>query len=65
MDCTVGAAGHSLGMLATEPTIKLIGIDQDEVALERAKYRLATYARQVTLLKGNFRHLQSLLAEVG
>ncbi|HAI52541.1 MAG: 16S rRNA (cytosine(1402)-N(4))-methyltransferase RsmH [Limnochordia bacterium] len=65
VDCTVGAAGHSLGMLATEPTIKLIGIDQDEVALERAKYRLATYARQVTLLKGNFRHLQSLLAEVG
>ncbi|HHW73191.1 MAG TPA: 16S rRNA (cytosine(1402)-N(4))-methyltransferase RsmH [Firmicutes bacterium] len=65
VDCTVGTAGHSLGMLATEPTIKLIGIDQDEAALERAKYRLATFVRQVTLVKGNFRHLRSLLEEQG
>ncbi|NLM41412.1 MAG: 16S rRNA (cytosine(1402)-N(4))-methyltransferase RsmH [Firmicutes bacterium] len=61
VDCTVGAAGHSLGMLATEPTIKLIGIDQDDAALERASYRLANYAGQVTLVKGNFRRLRSLL----
>jgi len=65
VDCTVGAAGHSLGMLATEPAIKLIGIDQDAAALERAQYRLATFARQVTLIKGNFRHLESLLLEQG
>ena len=52
VDCTVGAAGHSLGMLATEPAIKLIGIDQDAAALERAQYRLATFARQVTLIAG-------------
>ena len=65
VDCTIGAAGHSLGMLATEPTIKLVGIDQDDAALERAKYRLAAYAHQVTLIRGNFRNLQSLLQENG
>jgi 16S rRNA (cytosine1402-N4)-methyltransferase len=51
--------------LATEPTIKLVGIDQDDAALERAKYRLAAYAHQVTLIRGNFRNLQSLLQENG
>lgn len=65
VDCTVGAAGHSLGMLATEPTIRLIGIDQDDVALEKARYRLAAYTGQVTLLKGNFRHLKNLLTTQG
>ncbi|HPT83247.1 MAG TPA: 16S rRNA (cytosine(1402)-N(4))-methyltransferase RsmH [Limnochordia bacterium] len=65
VDCTVGAAGHSLGMLATEPTIQLIGIDQDDAALERAKYRLANYRERVTLIKGNFRNLRSLLSDLG
>lgn len=61
VDCTVGAAGHSLGMLATEPSIRLIGIDQDVAALERAKYRLANYSQQVTLVKDNFRNLKAIL----
>lgn len=61
VDCTLGAAGHSLGLLATEPTIRLIGIDQDAEALERAKYRLAAYVNQVTLVRDNFRNLQTIL----
>lgn len=64
VDCTLGAAGHSLGMLATEPAIRLIGIDQDGDALERAKYRLATYASQVTLVRDNFRNLKQILQEL-
>lgn len=64
VDCTLGAAGHSLGLLATEPTIKLVGIDQDPEALERAKYRLATYSSQVTLVRGNFRDLRTILGEL-
>lgn len=65
VDCTLGAAGHSLGMLATESSIKLVGIDQDPQALERAKYRLATYAGQVTLIRDNFRHLRDILHGIG
>lgn len=65
VDCTLGAAGHSLGLLATEPSIRLVGIDQDPQALERAKYRLATYASQVTLIHGNFRNLRNILHDIG
>ena len=61
VDCTLGAAGHSLGMLTTNPDIRLIGIDQDGEALERAKYRLTAYAPQVTLIRDNFRNLRSIL----
>lgn len=61
VDCTLGVAGHSLGMLAAEPTIRLVGIDQDAEALDRATYRLTAYSRQVTLVRGNFRNLRSIL----
>ena len=61
VDCTLGAAGHSSAMLAKEPTIRLIGIDQDQEALNRADYRLTAYASQVTLVKDNFRNLGSIL----
>ncbi len=64
VDCTLGGAGHSLGMLAAEPTIRLIGIDQDAEALERATYRLTAYASQVTLVRGNFRNLRSILNDL-
>ena len=61
VDCTLGAAGHSLGMLTTNPAIRLIGIDQDGEALDRARYRLTAYASQITLVRDNFRNLRSIL----
>lgn len=64
VDCTLGAAGHSVGMLAAEPTIRLIGIDQDPQALERAEYRLTAYSSQVTLINNNFRNLRKILLEL-
>ena len=41
VDCTLGGAGHSLAILSTEPSVRLIGIDQDPAALERASHRLS------------------------
>lgn len=64
VDCTLGVAGHSLGMLAAEPNIRLIGIDQDAEALARARYRLTAYSSQVTLIRGNFRNLRSILRDL-
>ena len=61
VDCTLGAAGHSLGLLCAEPTIRIIGIDQDLEALERAKYRLTSFSKQVVLVRDNFRNLQDIL----
>ncbi len=65
VDCTLGGAGHSLAILSTEPSIRLIGIDQDPVALERAGHRLQHYKEQVTLVHGNFRNLTEILFDLG
>ena len=65
VDCTLGAAGHSTAILAAEPTVRLIGIDQDPQALERASLRLAAYAGQVTLVQDNFRNLERILDGLG
>lgn len=65
VDCTLGAAGHSTAILATEPTVRLIGIDQDPQALERASLRLAAYTGQVTLVQDNFRNLERILDGLG
>lgn len=61
VDCTLGGAGHSLGILSAEPSIRLIGIDQDPEALERAKYRLQRYGEQIILVHDNFRNLKEIL----
>ncbi|HHU60692.1 MAG: 16S rRNA (cytosine(1402)-N(4))-methyltransferase RsmH [Bacillota bacterium] len=64
VDCTLGMAGHSKAVLASKPGIRLIGIDQDEEALERAENQLKAYREQVTLVHGNFRDLKSILQQL-
>ena len=40
IDCTLGYAGHSEGLLKQNPNISLIANDQDEEALTFSKTRL-------------------------
>jgi 16S rRNA (cytosine1402-N4)-methyltransferase len=54
LDATLGGGGHSLHLLETNPTARLIGLDQDEAALSAAADRLAAYADRVTLIHSNF-----------
>lgn len=66
VDCTLGGAGHSrrlAQLLSTEG--HLIGIDQDEEALEVAKDRLQSAECRVDLVKRNFRHLPDILLSLG
>lgn len=66
VDCTLGGAGHSeyiLQQLSSEG--HLIAFDQDDVALENAKEKLAPYEGKVTFVKSNFRFLKEKLAELG
>lgn len=63
-DCTLGGAGHSVHLArAVAPDGLLMGIDQDDMALEAARKRLDAEAPQATtrLLKGNFGDLDDLL----
>lgn len=63
-DYTLGGAGHSVELARRiAPEGLLIGIDQDDMALEAASERLAREVpeAEVLILKGNFSQLDSLL----
>lgn len=66
VDCTMGGAGHS-ALIASKLSEKgrLIGIDRDEYALEKARVRLEKYGDRVTLLHGNFVDGAKMLSEIG
>ena len=64
VDGTVGLGGHAEELLREEPTLRLIGIDRDGNALERARERLAPYGPRATLLHDDYRDLNRLLDEI-
>lgn len=66
VDCTLGGAGHSNEILKRlGKKGKLIGIDQDSYALEKAAERLKVYGDRAVLLKGNFSQAAELIKEAG
>ncbi|EGL82166.1 Ribosomal RNA small subunit methyltransferase H [Caldalkalibacillus thermarum TA2.A1] len=66
VDCTLGGAGHSQ-LIASRlgPGGCLIGIDQDQEALEHARRRLANFNISLVLVQRNFRYLAEILDEAG
>jgi len=65
VDATVGSGGHSAAILERiRPDGRLIGIDRDPEAIERAKSRLAPLGR-VTLITENYARLEVILDELG
>ena len=65
VDATVGNAGHALDLLQHCPGIgRLIGIDCDVEAIERARHTLAPYAERVHLEHDNFRNLSQILTRL-
>ncbi len=62
VDGTVGSGGHSRGILErSSPTGKLVGLDWDEEALERARKNLSPFGGRIELVKANFKDLRSVL----
>lgn len=54
LDGTLGMGGHSYQIASRLTTGRLICIDRDETAIERAGKRLAPFADKITLAHGNF-----------
>ena len=74
IDCTLGYGGHSLGILESNPNIKLICNDQDDEALSFSKERLKKYEERIIFSKGNFKdvinkykdkNIVGILADIG
>lgn len=64
IDGTVGAGGHSYGILsATAPTGRLLGLDADTVALGIAGERLKVFGDRVKLVQSNFSQLAEVARE--
>lgn len=54
LDATVGGGGHSRLILETDPTIRLMALDQDPNALDAARQNLKEFEQRVTFCHGNF-----------
>jgi len=65
VDGTLGGAGHSLQIVKRLTTGKLIGIDQDQNALEKAGQVLEEYKDKVILVKNNYENIDKVLEELG
>ena len=66
VDGTLGGGGHALEIVKRlAPKGRLIGIDQDDAAIEAAGERLKPFADRVTLFRGNYRNMKELLREAG
>ncbi len=65
VDGTLGMGGHSEEIAKRLTGGRLIAVDRDRSALERARERLAPYAERITFIHGNFRDLPQMLRERG
>ena len=65
LDGTLGLGGHSLEIAKRLTTGRLIGIDRDETAIERASERLSDCAGVFTAVHGSFGHLAEILDGLG
>ena len=60
LDCTVGLGGHSRVLLEAGAT-RVIGLDRDLDALERARETLAPWADRVALVHADYRTIDEVL----
>ena len=66
VDGTLGGGGHSLRIVSKLTGAgRLIGIDQDEAAIDAAGARLKPYADRVTLIRDNYRNARQALMRLG
>ena len=66
VDCTLGGAGHSSEIAKRiQPGGTLIGIDQDQNAINAAKQKLEPYKDSIIYVKDNFRNIKNAIINAG
>lgn len=65
VDGTLGGAGHSIEIVKKLTSGKLVGIDQDLNALEKASIVLSDYSDKVILKHSNYENIDKVLEEIG
>lgn len=65
VDGTLGGAGHAGSVCELLENGRLIGIDQDQSAIEVSRERLLKYGSRVTLVHSNYSDMPKILQELG
>jgi 16S rRNA (cytosine1402-N4)-methyltransferase len=66
IDATLGAGGHTRAILErTAPEGRILGLDQDESALEQARGALASFGSRLVAVHANFRNIADVARENG
>jgi len=61
VDGTLGDGGHAELLLKNTTSVRVLGIDRDLRAIERAEKRLAPFRDRITLVHGNFSDIKTIL----
>ena len=61
VDGTLGDGGHTELLLKNTTNVRVLGIDRDMRAIERAEKRLASFRNRITLVHGNFSDIKIIL----
>lgn len=61
LDATFGGGGHSLEVCKKYPAVKIIALDQDQGAFEKAKDKFKNVKCEITFINENFRNLDKVL----
>ena len=65
VDCTIGGAGHAEKILESNKSCRLVGIDQDQEAIDASTARLEKFGKRVTIVKSNFKDIKKVLSDLG
>ena len=64
VDGTLGDGGHAELLLKNTTSVRVLGIDRDMRAIERAEKRLAPFRDRITLVHGNFSDIKTILKKI-
>ena len=65
VDATLGGGGHSAALLAAYPTLRVVGLDRDQVALNTAQVQLASFGDRITLIRSPFSAFEEVVSTGG
>jgi 16S rRNA (cytosine1402-N4)-methyltransferase len=65
VDATVGMGGHAQAVAQRFPEVRIVGLDRDPMAVERAGARLAPYGDRASVVHANYDRIGEVCASEG
>jgi len=65
VDGTLGGGGHSEAILRSNDSVRVVGLDQDDDALEAAARRLIEFQDRIMIKKTNYQDAKTVLGQMG